>query len=131
MEPLPVIEADPLQMRQLLQNLIGNALKFHRPGQPPMIKVWGEAGQNTNQQDCIHLMVQDNGIGFEEQHVVKLFQPFMRLHGRSAYEGTGMGLAICRKIAERHNGTITAKSQPGQGTTFIITLPRQQRRSSH
>ncbi len=72
--------------------------------------------------------MEDNGIGFDEKYLDRIFQPFQRLHGRSQYEGTGMGLAICRKIVERHGGTITAKSTPGKGATFIITLPVKQKR---
>jgi light-regulated signal transduction histidine kinase (bacteriophytochrome) len=117
---LPVILADPTQMRQLFQNLIGNALKFHKPGVKPM--VWVRSISNTDS-GC-QIIVEDNGIGFEEQHIERIFAPFLRLHDRSSqYEGTGMGLAICKKIVERHGGTITAKSSPGQGATFIITLP--------
>jgi signal transduction histidine kinase len=71
--------------------------------------------------------VKDNGIGFDEKYLDRIFQPFQRLHGRSEYEGTGMGLAICRKIVERHSGTITAKSISGKGSTFIITLPIKQK----
>jgi signal transduction histidine kinase len=179
-------------MRQLLQNLIGNALKFHRNEEPPVIKIYSqslaeqeqplrqEAGErglgeegmetrghgNIGEEDtgtqgykdvenslknfsapprlplCASLeasprlplsgsscqiFIEDNGIGFEEKYKSRIFNAFQRLHGRGEYEGTGMGLAICRKIAERHNGSITAKSQPGQGSTFIVTLPLQQR----
>jgi len=131
--PLPTVEADPLQMRQLLQNLIGNGLKFHRPGEPAWVRVEGkildaapsaEAGQVPPTR-C-EIRVQDNGIGFEEIYLDRIFDLFQRLHGRNEYEGTGMGLAICRKIAERHGGGITAQSAPGQGTTFIVTLPLTQ-----
>ena len=124
---LPVIEADPLLMRQLFQNLIGNALKFHKPGVPPAVKVWAEGCQMEEKPGkfiCLH--VQDQGIGFDEKHLEKLFVPFMRLHGRSSYEGTGMGLSICRKIAERHGGTITANSSPGEGATFTVILKKHQ-----
>jgi two-component system, chemotaxis family, CheB/CheR fusion protein len=124
---LPVIDADPLLMRQLFQNLIGNALKFHRPNNPPIVKVWAEDNDmEGNPAELVCLYFQDNGIGFDEQHLEKLFQPFMRLHGRSNYEGNGMGLSICRKIAERHRGKITAKSIPEDGATFIVTLPKRQ-----
>jgi len=75
-----------------------------------------------NRQLC-QICVEDNGIGFEEKYLDRIFEPFQRLHGRGTYEGTGMGLAICRKIVERHEGNITARSAPGQGTTFIVTLP--------
>jgi light-regulated signal transduction histidine kinase (bacteriophytochrome) len=189
---LPTLDADPIQMRQLLQNLIGNALKFHRDEEPPVIKIYsqslaeqeqplrqetgerglGEEGMDTRGHGNIgeedtetqghkdggnslknfsasprlplcasleassrlpvsgsscQIFIEDNGIGFEEKYNSRIFNAFQRLHGRGEYEGTGMGLAICRKIAERHNGSITAKSQPGQGSTFIVTLPLQQR----
>ncbi len=119
-ETLPVISADPTQMRQLFQNLIGNALKFHKAGEKPIVKVSCIPENNGVAQ----IIVEDNGIGFEEQYLEKIFAPFQRLHGKSSqYEGTGMGLAICKKIVERHGGTITAKSIPGKGSTFTITLP--------
>ncbi len=117
---LPVIEADPLQMHLLLQNLVSNALKFHKPDERPVVKVYAECPKDSQQ---VMLYIEDNGIGFEEQYLERIFQPFQRLHGISQYEGSGMGLAICRKIVERHTGTITARSTPGKGTTFIIALP--------
>jgi PAS domain S-box-containing protein len=120
---LPTINADPLQMRQLLQNLIGNAIKFHRPQQVPLVNIYTEIVTIENDQQMYQLTVQDNGIGFDEKYCDRIFQVFQRLHGRSEYEGTGIGLAICRKIVERHQGSITAKSQPGQGAKFIVTLP--------
>jgi PAS domain S-box-containing protein len=116
---LPLISADPTQMRQLFQNLIGNALKFHKPGEKPMVNV--RLASHTDSGSRI--VVEDNGIGFDEQHLDKIFAPFQRLHGRSEYEGAGMGLAICKKIVERHGGSITATSKPGAGSTFIIELP--------
>jgi signal transduction histidine kinase/HAMP domain-containing protein len=122
---LPTIEADPSQMRQLLQNLITNALKFHKPGQPPTIRVSARPDQDARGKR-IQLIVEDQGIGFAMEHVDRIFQPFQRLHGRSQYEGMGMGLAICQRIAERHNGTITARSAAGQGSTFLVTLPLRQ-----
>ena len=128
---LPVIEADPSQMRQLLQHLVSNALKFHREDEPPLVRIHARAVDHE-QEDGLpgdkwyQIIVQDNGIGFEEKYVERIFQPFQRLHGRGQYEGSGMGLAICRKIVERHGGAITAKSAPGQGATFIITLPARQ-----
>jgi signal transduction histidine kinase len=122
---LPTVQADPTQMRQLFQNLIGNALKFHREGEKPIIKVSGSTADTGN----LQIIFEDNGIGFDEQFVDKIFAPFQRLHGRSSqYEGTGMGLAICRKIVERHGGAITATSEPGVGSTFIVNLPVKQKR---
>ena len=131
--PLPVLEAEPLQMRQLLQNLIGNALKFHRPGEPPVVKVEariapGQPNGNGNGRggpvrDRCELRVTDNGIGFDEKYLDRIFNVFQRLHTRNEYEGSGMGLAIARKIAVFHGGDITARSTPGRGSTFIVTLP--------
>ncbi len=118
---LPALNADGLQMSQLLQNLIGNALKFHRPDQPPVVKVTSSLAE-ADQRSC-HIVVEDNGIGFEEKYLDRIFQVFQRLHGRNEYEGTGIGLAICRQIAERHGGSITAHSEPGKGAKFIVTLP--------
>jgi signal transduction histidine kinase len=120
---LPVIEADPTQMRQLFQNLIANALKYHRPGVAPEIQVHGNLWDSGGDGEMCEIEVSDNGIGFDEQFLTKIFTPFQRLHGKQEYEGTGIGLAICRKIVERHGGTITAKSTPGNGSTFLIALP--------
>jgi light-regulated signal transduction histidine kinase (bacteriophytochrome) len=116
---LPVISADPIQMRQLFQNLIGNALKFHKPGEKPMVQIRSMSNAGSGCQ----IIVEDNGIGFDEQYLGRIFAPFQRLRGRSEYEGTGMGLAICKKIVERHGWSITAKSTSGEGSTFIVTLP--------
>lgn len=118
--PLPAVTADPLLMRQLFQNLIGNALKYHRPGVPPRVRV--SARGDDGAFECIS--VADNGIGIDHQYAERIFTPFERLHARSEYEGTGMGLAICRKIARRHGGDVTVSSTPGEGTTFSVTLPR-------
>jgi PAS domain S-box-containing protein len=119
---LPTVASDPTQMRQLLQNLIGNALKFHRPNVPPRIRVTAEVIDGV----C-HLAVADNGIGFDEKYLSRVFTIFQRLHGRGVYEGTGIGLAICRKIVERHGGAITARSKPGEGSTFSWTIPMVQK----
>lgn len=118
-DSLPALHAQDFQMRELFQNLIGNALKYHREGVYPVIKI--KSCQMENQHWKI--TVEDNGIGFDEKHKNKIFSPFHRLHGRSTYEGTGMGLAICKKIVDRHRGTITAQSTPEKGSTFIIILP--------
>jgi chemotaxis family two-component system sensor kinase Cph1 len=122
---LPVIEADPSQMTQLFLNLINNAVKFHRPEESPKIKIFSrtEAG-------WCEIYVEDNGIGFDQKYLNQIFTPFERLHGRSKYDGVGMGLAICRKIAERHGGRITAQSIHGKGSTFIVTLPLKQKPAS-
>jgi two-component system, LuxR family, sensor kinase FixL len=128
---LPTIQADPLQMRQLLQNLITNALKFHRVDEPPLVKVHGrftrgrrerQPGRPTREEQC-RIVVEDNGIGFEERHHERIFGVFQRLHPRDVFEGLGIGLALCRKIVERHGGQITARGKPGQGSVFEILLP--------
>jgi signal transduction histidine kinase len=128
---LPVIEADRTQMRQLMQNLVGNALKFHREGERPVIRIRSEVlaahpprflGEAAAGDRCV-ITVQDNGIGFDEKHAERVFHAFERLHNRTAYEGTGIGLSIARKIVWRHGGHITASSAPEQGATFTVTLP--------
>ena len=119
---LPKINADPLQMRQLLQNLIANGLKFQRPGARPIVRVRGKA---TDDGRC-ELVVSDNGIGFDMKYAERVFQPFQRLNSRSDYEGSGMGLAICQKIASRHGGTISVTSRPEHGTEFKVLLPISQ-----
>jgi PAS domain S-box-containing protein len=115
---LPEVDADPLQMRQLLQNLVGNALKFHRPGVPARVELLGASHDGTAE-----IVVRDNGIGFDEKYADRIFTMFERLHGRGVYDGTGIGLAICRKIAHRHGGDVSARSKPGEGSTFTVTLP--------
>lgn len=134
---LPSVEADSTQIRQLFQNLIGNALKFHRENEPPVVRVQGErlrrredfpTGANPEVESCL-FTVSDNGIGFDEKYLDKIFAIFQRLHGRSQYEGNGIGLAVCQKIAERHHGHITARSKPGEGTTFLVVLPMKQTQS--
>lgn len=119
---LPTIDADPHQMRQLLLNLIANALKFHKPGVPPVVRVEARIVAIDGAEMC-ELSVSDNGIGFEEQYRDRIFEVFERLHGRQEYEGTGIGLAICRRIAERHGGTISANGDKDRGTTFLVRLP--------
>jgi signal transduction histidine kinase len=127
---LPTLEADPVQMQQLLQNLLSNGLKFHKHDAFPVVKLSSQlfdAQQQPTTDAAIatscQIVVEDNGIGFEEKYVDRIFNVFQRLHSRSQYEGTGIGLAICRKIVERHRGSITARSTPGQGATFTVTLP--------
>jgi PAS domain S-box-containing protein len=121
-ERLPNAEVIPSLMRQLFQNLIGNSLIYNREGIAPEINISSLSTGSEN----IKLIFQDNGLGFDEKYLDRIFQPFQRLHGRSSYEGTGMGLAICKKIVEHHNGTITAKSTLGKGSTFLVTLPAKQ-----
>jgi light-regulated signal transduction histidine kinase (bacteriophytochrome) len=135
---LPVIDAEPVQIRQLLQNLIGNALKFRRPNENPIVKVQAEwingprpgADAGAPSERLCRLTVSDNGIGFDEKYLDRIFNVFQRLHGRNEYEGTGMGLAIARKIAVYHEGDITARSRPGEGSTFIVKLPADRKEPS-
>lgn len=135
-EPLPTIRADAGQMRQLFGNLIGNALKFVRPGQPPVIRLTSRrvsradvptdllpAAAQSDTGAYWEIQVSDNGIGFDEKYLDRLFGMFQRLNGRSQYEGSGMGLAICRRVTDNHHGALTARSQPGQGSTFLVYLP--------
>ena len=123
---LPTIEADPGQIQRLLRNLLTNALKFHRPGVPPRIEITAEVESYGALPDVCRIEVRDNGLGFEEKFSERIFMPFERLHARGKYEGTGMGLAVCRRIAERHGGSIVARSQPGEGSSFIVRLPVRQ-----
>lgn len=122
---LPTIEAEPTQMRQLLQNLIGNALKFHRPEQPPIVSIQAESS-HLGGVDSMRLTVKDNGIGFDAKYAERIFGPFQRLHGRGEYQGTGIGLSVCRKIVSRHGGYIQAVSEAGKGSTFTVHLPLKQ-----
>jgi two-component system, LuxR family, sensor kinase FixL len=129
-DKLPAIQADPLQMHQLFQNLIANALKFHRQDEPPVVKVSGRyiptredrKTERLKSEQC-RIVVEDNGIGFDEKYCSRIFGIFQRLHPRDVYEGTGIGLAICRRIVEQHGGTITARSVAGKGSMFEVLLP--------
>ena len=127
-EELPTLDADPMQMRQLIQNLVGNALKFQQAGTAPVITITSQTVDTNGNGFGPHcqIVVKDNGIGFDEKYTDKIFAVFQRLHGRTEYEGSGVGLAICRKIVERHNGKITAHSSPGEGASFAITIPLKQ-----
>ncbi|MBI3566135.1 MAG: PAS domain S-box protein [Elusimicrobia bacterium] len=118
-EPLPRLRGDPRLMRQLLQNLIANAVKFRKPGEKPWVRVTGRALAD----DRAELRVEDHGVGFDMKDAARLFQPFSRLHGRRDFPGNGMGLAICRRIVERHGGTIAVERAPGSGAAFTVTLP--------
>jgi signal transduction histidine kinase len=128
---LPIIDADKTQMRQLAQNLISNALKFNREGVPPVIRIRGEIVTeplllSTGEPllgDVCRITIQDNGIGFAKKDSERVFTAFERLHGHSEYEGTGIGLAIVRKIVERHGGSISASGAEGQGAKFTVMLP--------
>ncbi|GGC90264.1 PAS domain S-box protein [Halopseudomonas salina] len=117
-QPLARVQGDGRQLGQMLQNLLSNALKFHREGEPARIKVYGEAGDNGSWTLC----VADNGIGFDEKYLDRIFNPFQRLHDRQQFSGTGIGLAIVRKIAERHQAEITAHSRPGVGSIFRVSF---------
>jgi PAS domain S-box-containing protein len=119
---LPKIEADKTQMRQLFQNLIGNALKFHNKAEPPKIEIDSHCNDNGDWE----ILIRDNGIGMKEEHINRIFKPFERLHGSSEFPGTGMGLAICLKIVTRHHGKIVVKSSLGKGSLYIVELPEKQ-----
>jgi signal transduction histidine kinase len=117
--PLPVIRGNRTQMQQLFQNLISNSLKFSKDNSSPEVTL-----KYFSKSDYHEIIIQDNGIGFDEQHAVRIFKPFERLNGKSKFEGTGIGLAICEKIAQNHRGSIKAHSQANEGTSFMITLPK-------
>jgi signal transduction histidine kinase len=116
-DPLPAVVADPNQLTRLFQNLVGNALKFHADRAPEVHVSVAREG------DFAHFSVRDNGIGIEGRYLDRIFEVFQRLHSREAYPGTGIGLAVCRKIVERHGGRIWAESTPGEGSTFHFTMP--------
>jgi light-regulated signal transduction histidine kinase (bacteriophytochrome) len=117
-DPLPTVFGDDVQLTQLFQNLIGNAIKF-RSGDAPMVHIGCERREN----DWL-FSVRDNGIGFDPKYAERIFIIFQRLHTREEYPGTGMGLAICKKIIERHGGRIWAESHPGAGSTFYFSVPK-------
>lgn len=124
---LPTIDADPVEMRQLLLNLIANAIKFHKPDEPPAVAVVADAGPGGHgDKGVVRLFVKDNGVGFDEKYLDRIFEPFQRVHKRSEYEGAGIGLALCRKIVERHGGGISARSVANRGSMFVVTLPLRQ-----
>jgi light-regulated signal transduction histidine kinase (bacteriophytochrome) len=118
-EPLHPVMADPAQLRQLLQNLIANALKYQKEDAIPEVIISSRVVDNAK----VRVEVQDNGIGIKEEHFNNIFTMFKRLHAKSEYEGTGIGLAVCKKIVERHGGTIGVSSTYGQGSTFWFTMP--------
>ena len=126
---LPVAEVDESQMRQLFQNLIGNALKFRRESETPRVEIHGTIDEFEGI-PIVRVEVRDNGIGFDEQYHDRIFQLFQRLHGKAEFGGTGIGLAICKKIIERHDGRIYARSRSGEGATFIVELPLHQKPSA-
>ncbi|MDX1449513.1 MAG: ATP-binding protein [Acidimicrobiia bacterium] len=118
-EDLPVVVGDPVLLHQLFLNLIGNSLKYRHPDRTPRITI--TAAQD---EDTVTITVSDNGIGFDDQYLSKIFEPFERLWGRDHYPGTGVGLALCREIVHRHGGTITAHGHPGAGADFMVELPQ-------
>lgn len=148
-QPLPAVEAIPSQMRQLLQNLVSNAIKFRKEGATPVVEITAAVvagddlsdyspaaeggrsraayGYNWSRERFVKIAIKDNGIGFNEALAEKIFEIFQRLHTSAAYEGTGIGLAICKKIADNHHGTIRVDSKPGQGTVFTVILPQSQK----
>jgi len=133
-EVLPVVDADPMQMRQLLQNLLSNSMKFRKPNRPLNIKISSEMSSTDPDLDSddeatgavVRLVVEDNGIGFDPKYAEKIFIVFQRLQGRDTHAGTGIGLSICRRIVDRHGGRISAESRPGEGARFIVRLPLSQ-----
>jgi light-regulated signal transduction histidine kinase (bacteriophytochrome) len=128
-EQLPVLEVVPFQIQQLFTNLIGNAIKYAKTDVAPHIKISvaiickSDAPVGYQNQDYYKISIIDNGIGFEQKYAERIFELFQRLHGRNEYEGTGIGLAICKKIVQNHNGVINATSVPDHGSTFNIYLP--------
>ncbi|NLR74794.1 ATP-binding protein [Leeia aquatica] len=120
---LPTLTGDPVQLQQVFLNLLSNALKYTRPDVPPEIRIHAEPYRLPHRKPQWRILICDNGIGFEQQYAERIFKVFQRLHGREQYEGTGIGLAICKKIVERHRGQITAEGRPGAGATFILDLP--------
>ncbi len=115
---IPGMMADPVHIRHLLQNLISNSLKYHKEGVPPVVEI----SSRPSGKDKLQIIIQDNGIGFDEKYIKKIFMPFERLHGKGKFSGTGIGLAICKKIIDRHNGTIEVQSRENEGSRFILTF---------
>lgn len=127
-ESLPTVAVNQGQMRQVFQNLINNALKFSKPGIPPELTISGSVkpSEDGHEPAFCQISVADNGIGFRQEYAERVFSLFQRLNTKDAYEGSGIGLAITKRIIDRHNGTIKAQSADGQGATFIIRLPLAQ-----
>lgn len=123
-EPLPVIEGSTALLHQLFYNLINNSLKFSKEGIEPVISI--KENKLVTEENTIEIIVSDNGIGFNQDDANRIFQSFFRLHSKDRYEGTGLGLALCKRIVERHGGTIEAISSPGNGARFVIRMPKKQ-----
>ena len=122
-DTLPTLELDSIQISKVLQNLISNAIKYHRPDVPPVVNL---TSSYDEREKTWNIEVSDNGIGINEKYFERIFKPFERLHGRGTYAGTGIGLAICHKVVQRHKGKVSVRSTLQKGTTFIITLPESQ-----
>jgi signal transduction histidine kinase len=127
-EVLPTVNCDRNQMRQVLQNLLSNAIKYRHLARPCRIRIFAESAEDTRQRGdagdaSVRICVSDNGIGFDPKYAAQVFEPFQRLHGPDEYEGSGIGLAICRKIVQRHGGKVGVESMPGAGSTFWFSLP--------
>ena len=123
-QPLPVIEGSSVLLHQLFYNLVNNALKFSRAGIKPALTIGSQVLQGAS--EIAEISLADNGIGFSQDEATKIFQSFVRLHPKDRYEGTGLGLALCKRIVERHGGTINATGLPGKGATFTIRFPKKQ-----
>ncbi len=131
---LPIVDGIPSQMDHLFNNLISNALKFIRPGVQPLLRIQMRSVDGSDYPDLnlnsdrpyYEITIEDNGIGFDEKYLDHIFKVFQRLHGKSTFEGTGIGLAICKRVVMYHHGYITARSQPNEGTTFVVILPESQ-----
>jgi signal transduction histidine kinase len=126
---LPVVRGEPFQLHQLFENLISNSVKYHKDGIPVHIRISCAEAEVISSQvhpetRYLKISVSDNGIGFEQQYAGKIFEIFQRLHGQMSYSGTGIGLAICKKIAENHGGFIRASGHQGQGATFDVYFPQ-------
>jgi signal transduction histidine kinase len=131
---LPSITSYHSQMKQLFTNLLSNAIKFRKPGEPPFIDISSELISDREKSNHLlnndlkyyKIIIRDSGIGFEQEYALKIFQIFQRLHGKAEYPGSGIGLAICKKIVENHNGIVYAESSPGEGAVFSVILPEIQ-----